>query len=138
MNVLFVIKRFSGTIGKDAVRDDFGREMRLAAGIAKRHNVMVIAADHLRKESFSVRMHGMDVRVVPFSFFRIFSFLKSVSSFAKGVDVVVGATHPVVALLAFLSRSGRKFVYDLRDNYETYDLSGVPLLRNGFFARCLL
>lgn len=138
MNVLFVIKRFSGTIGKDAVRDDFGREMRLAEGIAKRHRVTVIAADHLGREFFSVSMHGMDVHVVPFSFFKIRSFIRSVSFYAKDSDVVVGTTHPVVALLACLSRSGRKFVYDLRDNYETYDLSGVPFLRNGFFARSLL
>lgn len=131
MKILLVIKRFSGTTGKDAVEHDFGREMRFAQHLGKKHTVTIIAADHLGKKQYETEVDGNRVIVVPFGMRNLRGFVRTVKRHAKTHDVVIGTTHPIVALLALQGSCGKPFVYDLRDNYETYDISSIPGLRAG-------
>lgn len=137
MKILIVIKRYSGTIGKDAINDDFGREIRLGEQLAKKHSVTILAADHITKESKETELHGMKVVIRPYSMFRTLSFIKEVKKLATENNIVIGTTHQVFALLALMGRKGRPFVYDLRDNYETYDLTNFKGLRRGVLGKAL-
>ncbi|MBN2454288.1 glycosyltransferase [Candidatus Woesearchaeota archaeon] len=138
MRVLIVIKRFSGTIGKDAILDNFGREIRIAEALKKKHKVTIIAGDHAKKESFSKDMNGIKAVVAPFSISGIPEFIGRVKEHARQNDIVIGTTHPIFAMMAYLGRCKRKFVYDLRDNYETYDFANVPLLKGGLLGRFVM
>ncbi|MFH1182139.1 MAG: glycosyltransferase family 4 protein [Candidatus Woesearchaeota archaeon] len=138
MRILIVTKRFSSTTGKDAVLQDFGREIRLGEALQKRHSVTILAGDHERKEKFTRYMHRMRAEVRPFTLLKIPEFLGEARRFAKKSDIVVGTTHPLFAFLAYLAKGRKKFVYDLRDNYETYDFASLPLMRKGIIGRTLM
>jgi teichuronic acid biosynthesis glycosyltransferase TuaC len=138
MRILIVTKRFSSTTGKDAVLQDFGREIRLGEALQKKHSVTILAGDHEKKESFTRYMHRMRAEVTPFSPAKIPEFLSKIRRFAEKSDIVVGTTHPLFALLAYLAKGRKKFVYDLRDNYETYDFASLPLMRKGFLGGGLM
>ena len=128
MRILVVIKRYSGSIGKDAIGQDFGREIRLAAELAKKNTVTVLAGDHITKENRDLIMKNMQIHIRPFSIRGMLGFVKEISRLGRAHDVVIGTTHPLFALMTH--RGSKRFVYDLRDNYETYDL-GIPLLGMG-------
>jgi glycosyltransferase involved in cell wall biosynthesis len=138
MRILIVTKRFSSTTGKDAVLQDFGREIRLGEALQKRHIVTILAGDHEKKENFTRYMHRMRAEVRPFALLRIPEFLGEAGRLAKKSDIVVGTTHPLFAFLAYLTKGRKKFVYDLRDNYETYDFASLPLMRKGFLGGSLM
>lgn len=138
MRILIVTKRFSGTTGKDAVLQDFGREIRLGEALQKRHNVTMLAGDHQRKEKFTRYMHRMRTEVMPFTLLRIPKFISDTKRFAKKNDIIIGTTHPLFALLAYIAKGRKRFVYDLRDNYETYDFANIPLMRKGIIGGMLM
>ena len=134
MRILIVTKRFSGSTGKDAILDDFCREVRLGAELAKKHKVTLMAADHVKKEHRTMQLHGMRVEIRPMTA-NLLGFIREIGKLAAANDIVMGTTHPLVAFCARLAARNKAFVYDVRDNYETYDLTNVFFLRNGFPAK---
>lgn len=138
MRILLIIKRFSSTIGKDAILNDFGREIRLAEELQKKHQVTVLAGDHVKKENKSTKLHGVQVEIRPFSILKLNRFLKEARKLAAENDVVIGTTHPLFAFAAHLAAGNKGFVYDLRDNYEAYDFSNFPMLRKGLLGKLMI
>jgi glycosyltransferase involved in cell wall biosynthesis len=138
MRILIVTKRFSGTTGKDAILQDFGREIRLGEQLQRNHQVTILAGDHAKKENFTKELHGMKAVVKPFSIQSMQKFLRETKKLAKESDIVIGTTHPVFALIAYLAKGKKKFVYDIRDNYETYDFVNIPLLKKGVIGCALM
>jgi glycosyltransferase involved in cell wall biosynthesis len=136
MKILFVIKRFSGTIAKDAVLQDFGREIRLAEELAKKHKVTILAGDHVKKETRSLKLHNMQIEIRPLQTLRFWNFVNAAKILAKQNDLIIGTTHPMLAFFTHLAT--KNFVYDLRDNYETYDISNFPFLRKGLLGSFLM
>jgi glycosyltransferase involved in cell wall biosynthesis len=138
MRILIVTKRFSGTTGKDAVLQDFGREIRLGEALQKKHSVTILAGDHEKKERFTRYMHRMRAEVRPFTLMKMPRFVSEAKKLAKNSDIVIGTTHPLFAFIAYIAKGRKKFVYDIRDNYETYDFAPLPLMRKGIIGGTLM
>lgn len=136
MKILLLMKRFS--TNRDMIMENFGRETRLFSEIRKLgHTVTILCADQVKKERKTTKLNGMAVEIYPFGITNIFRFAGAAASMAAENEVVVGSTHPLLGYIAHLAakRAGRKMVYDIRDNYETYSFTNLPLLRRGLLPR---
>ena len=130
MNVFVLTKRFSS--GKDCVDDDFGREMRLSEELQKNGNrVTLMAADYRNRERKKLEMHGIDVRVVPFSIPRLPFYIMEAALLARKADVILAMGDPILGGVGYLASliASKKLVYDLRDNYEAYESIKKPGVR---------
>jgi glycosyltransferase involved in cell wall biosynthesis len=137
MKILLIMKRFSSN--RDQILDNFGREVRLYSEIHKLgHSVTILCGDQVNKERKTTVLNGMDVEIYPFSFSGLPKFIAIAKKMSRDVDVVVGSTHPVFGIVAHLVTKGKgKMVYDIRDNYDTYDFirTNIPFLKKGFLPR---
>ncbi|MBI2144036.1 glycosyltransferase family 4 protein [Candidatus Woesearchaeota archaeon] len=136
MKILLLMKRFSK--GRDMLMENFGREVRLFSEIDKLgQTVTVLCADQAKKEKLTMKLNGMDVKIYPFSILKLPAFAAMARRMAAENDVIVGATHPLLGYIAHLAAkaSGRKMVYDIRDNYETYNFTNIPLLKKGIMPK---
>ncbi len=131
MRVLVVMKRFSS--GKDQIGENFGREVRLASELRRLgHKVTLLCADHVKKERISTSLDGMKVEIYPFGLLDVFKFLTAAKRMGDDNDVIFGTSHPLLGHIAHLAaKNGKPMVYDVRDNYDYYDFSNVPLLKKG-------
>ncbi len=134
MKILVLMKRFSS--GKDQIKENFGREIRLFSEVQRKgHKVTLLCTDHVKKERISTTLNGMKVEVYPFGMGGFFRFLAVAKKMAAQNDVVVGTSHPLHGLIAVLAAKGKPVAYDVRDNYETYDFTNLPLLKKGIIPR---
>ncbi len=136
MKILLLMKRFS--TNRDMILENFGRETRLFSEIRKLgHQVTILCADQAKKERKTTKLNGMAVEIYPFGMPNIFKFAGIAATMAAENEVVVGSTHPLLGYIAHLAakRAGRKMVYDIRDNYETYSFTNLPLLKRGLLSR---
>ncbi len=121
MKILVLAKRF--TSGKDSVKDNFGRVIRLFEQVAEKHDVTIIEADHARKERFDAAIGKMKIKVVPFSLIKLLSYFLHVKGEAsKGYDMIYATSHPAFGAVALLMKKlwGIQIAYDIQDNYEAY------------------
>jgi len=129
MKILVLGKRF--TSGRDSVKDNFGRVLRLFEQVAKNKEVTVIAADHIKKENFETRINGMKIEVVPFSMMKILGYYLRVKNEAVSgrYDLIYATSHPVFAAVALLISKLHKIpmAYDLQDNYKVYTRNPILL-----------
>ena len=131
MKILLLMKRFS--TNRDMIMENFGREVRLFSELSRLgQTVTVLCADQTRKERASTKLNGMRVEIRPFGIFDVLKFLRTARKMADDCDIVVGSTHPILGWVAHVAAAGkRKMVYDIRDNYETYNFTNMPLLKKG-------
>lgn len=119
MKIVVLCGRFSS--GKDIIRDDFHLAMRLSEGLSKKsHHVIMICADNKLKESFSKKMHEIEVISIAFSPFRIIGYISLVLNKTKNADILISTSHPVWALFALMASKtyGKPFVYHIEDTWE--------------------
>ncbi|MBI3036809.1 glycosyltransferase family 4 protein [Candidatus Woesearchaeota archaeon] len=137
MKILLLMKRFS--TNRDMIMENFGREVRLFSEINRLgHNVTILCADQVKRERKTVKLNGMPVEIHPFGISSIFRFTATARKMADDNDVVVGATHPLLGYIAHLATAGKKrMVYDIRDNYETYNFTNLPLLKKGLIPNLI-
>lgn len=137
MKILLLMKRFS--TNRDMIMENFGREVRLFSEINRLgHNVTVLCADQIKKERLTTKLNGMRVEIHPFSLTKLPKFLATARKMAEENEVVIGASHPLLGLIALLASAGRKkMVYDVRDNYEAYNFTNLPLLKRGMIPRLI-
>ncbi len=136
MKILLLMKRFS--TNRDMIIENFGRETRLFSEIRRLgHTVTILCADQVKKERKTTKLNGMAVEIYPFGLANIFKFTAAATAMAADNEVVIGSTHPLLGYIAHLAakRTGRKMVYDIRDNYETYNFTNLPLLKKGILPR---
>ncbi len=136
MKILLLMKRFS--TNRDMIMENFGREARLFSEIRKLgHVVTILCADQVKKERKTTKLNGMNVEIRPFGIPNILKFAAAATTMAAENEVVIGSTHPLLGYIAHLAakRAGRKMVYDIRDNYETYNFTNLPLLKRGMLPR---
>ncbi len=130
MKILALMKRFSS--GKDQIKGNFGREVRLLSEMQKRgHKITLLCADQVAKERKTTTLNGMRVEIYPFAIKGIPKFVKAARRLAVENDIILATSHPLLAAIAELTSGKRKVAYDLRDNYNAYDLTNIPLLRKG-------
>ena len=136
MKILLLMKRFS--TNRDMIMENFGRETRLFSEIRRLgHTVTILCADQVKKERKTTKLNGMAVEIYPFGLGNILKYLAAATAKAAENEVVVGTTHPLLGYIAHLAakRTGRKMAYDIRDNYETYNFTNLPLLKKGMLSR---
>ena len=134
MKILVLMKRFSS--GKDQITENFGREVRLFSELQKRgHEVTLLCTDHVRNERISTTLNGMKVEIYPFGMPGILKFFAAARNAAKENDIIVGTSHPLHGIIAAVVAKGKPLIYDVRDNYETYDFTNIPLLKRGLIPR---
>lgn len=136
MKILLLMKRFS--TNRDMIMENFGREVRLFSEINKLgHTVTILCADQVKKERLTTKLNGMRVEIYPFGLFDLLKFAKLAREMASQNDVVVGSSHPLLGYTAHAAAkfSGKKMAYDLRDNYETYNFTNMPLLKKGILPK---
>ncbi len=121
MKILVLAKRF--TSGKDSVKENFGRVIRLFEQVAKKHEVTIMEADHLKKERFETKIGKLKIKVVPFSPIKLPSYyLRVKREAARGYDLIYATSHPAfgAVALAMAKLHGNRIAYDIQDNYEAY------------------
>ncbi len=135
MKILLLMKRFS--TNRDMIMENFGREVRLFSELSRLgQTVTVLCADQVKKERISTKLNGMRVEIHPFGIFDVPRFLSIARKMADDCDIVVGSTHPILGWVAHVAAAGkRKMVYDIRDNYETYNFTNLPLLKRGIIPK---
>ncbi len=134
MRILVVMKRFSS--GKDQIAENFGREVRLASELQRLgHQVTILCADQAKKERATVKLNGMKVEICPFTILGMAKLFALVKRMAAESEVVVATSHPLLGMIAIAAAKKRPVVYDVRDNYETYEFGSFPLLKAGIIQK---
>ena len=97
----------------------------------------MIMADQTKKERLSMKLNGMRVEIYPFGLLDVLKFARVARSMGTQNDIIVGTSHPLLGYIAHAAAkfSGRKMVYDLRDNYETYNFTNIPFLKKGIIPK---
>ena len=130
MKILFLAKRF--TSGKDAVKDNFGRQIRLAEQLQKHgHAVHFLAADYTKKQHFDCRIGGVRVFVRPLTAWNSLSFIASLKKSIREekYDAIFAASDPLFGIITLIVRQGTPFIYDIQDIYETYKSYNFPFVK---------
>ncbi len=134
MKILLIMKRFS--TNRDQITENFGREVKLFSEISRLgQNITVLCADQVKKERKTLKLNGMKVEIYPFSMQGIARFISVARQLAAENDIVVGTSHPLLGVAAYLAKGNKRMAYDLRDNYETYSFTNIPLLKRGLLPR---
>ncbi len=121
MKILVLAKRF--TSGKDSVKDNFGRIIRLFEQVSEKHEVTILEADHIKKEQFETRIGRMSIKVIPFSPIKLLSYYLNLKrEVANGCDIIYATSHPLFGAAALFMKKihGIPLAYDIQDNYEAY------------------
>jgi glycosyltransferase involved in cell wall biosynthesis len=130
MKLLFLTKRFGS--GIDSILEDFGRQVRLTENLVKLgHEVHLVAADYVKKQTFEKTLNGAKVSVIPFSFF---SFSHYIAKLRKKIqrekyDAIITSSDPVFGAIALMVGRNIPIIYDVQDNYFTYASYRIPLVR---------
>lgn len=129
MKVLVVTKRY--TSAKDISREDVGRPYCLFAALGPLgHEVRFLLGDYTEKATLDTRKGRIPFAIRPLSPARFFSFRRAVAGeLARGgYDLLIAEGDPLFALIAAgpCRAAGVPLVYDLMDNYETYDIYRIP------------
>lgn len=138
MKILLLMKRFS--TNRDMIMENVGREVRLFSEINRLgHNVTILCADQTKKERKTTKLNGMPVEIYPFGLANTLKYAAKAIEKAAANDIVVGATHPLLGYIAMRAarRNDKKMVYDIRDNYEAYNFTNLPLLKKGILPRLI-
>jgi glycosyltransferase involved in cell wall biosynthesis len=130
MKILVLTKRY--TSAKDISREEVGRPHCLFAALGNvGHSVSFVLGDYTEMAHDDVERGPLNLKIRPLSKARIFSFPRLIEKELKigGYDLLIAEGDPLFALLARgpCKRTGVPLVYDLMDNYETYDIYQLPL-----------
>ena len=132
MKILVIMKRFGAN--KDMVMDNFGRKIRLFEPLAKKHKINFFCPDYTKKESKIVNRSGIRYIIVPASLLSPFKIKNSLEKLIEKekYSIIVAATDPLIGILAHkLSKKYKiPLIYDLQDNFESYDSYKLPFVRN--------
>src|SRR3989344_8818616 len=130
MKILVVMKRFGSN--KDMVLQNFGRQRRLFQPLARKHKIDFLCPDYVKKESKFFKSNGLRFIVKRAGFFSAIWLLKSLDDLIKKemYDIIVASTDPLIGAVCY--RFSKKYniplVYDLQDNFETYDSCKLPFV----------
>ena len=130
MKLLMLTKRFGS--GKDAILEDFGRQVRLAETLVKLGNkVDLIAADYVKNQRFKKSLNGINVTVTPFG---LFSFPGYIAKLRKKIrngnyDAIIASSDPIFGIAAYMAGQKTPIIYDAQDNYLTYKSSKLLFIR---------
>jgi glycosyltransferase involved in cell wall biosynthesis len=132
MKILVLTKRY--TSARDMSRENIGRPYCLFASLgAIGHEVTFVLADYKSRETLDIEREKVRMKIRPLSLPRIFSFRRQIGQLLlqETFDILIAEGDPLFALLArgACARSGIPLVYDLMDNYETYDIYRIPFFR---------
>lgn len=130
MKILVVMKRFGAN--KDMVMDSFGRQIRLFEPLAKKHSIDFLCPDYIEKESKIVVRKGTRFIIKPFSLLSIAGFIFYANSLIKEneYNAIIATTDPLIGgiMNVLAKKHKKKFVYDLQDNFESYDTFRLPFV----------
>ena len=129
MKLLVLTSRYTAT--RDIIEEDFGRQTRLFSALKKLdYEIDFFCADYRKFENKNTKLHGINVKIRPFSFFYFFDFLKNLNAALKNkkYDALIATSDPLWGIVGyfFAKKHKIKFIYDLHDNYETYDTYKIP------------
>ncbi|MBI2135131.1 glycosyltransferase [Candidatus Woesearchaeota archaeon] len=130
MKILFLAKRF--TSGKDAVRDNFGRQVKLAEQLQKLgHTVHFLAADYIKKQHFDSGIGAIKVFVRPLSIWNSLPFILSLRKSIKKerYDAIFAGSDPIFGIIAWFVRQKTPFIYEIQDMYEFYKSYKFPFVK---------
>jgi len=129
MKILVLTSRY--TANRDIIDEDFGRQTRLFAALKKfNHNIDFLCADYRKFEDKKKTLHGINVIIKPFGIFHFLNFLNNLNNQLKNkkYDFLISASDPLWGIIGYIfaKKHKVKFIYDLHDNYETYDAYKIP------------
>jgi len=132
MKILVLTSRY--TASRDIIGEDFGRQARLFEALKKlSHEIDFYCADYVKLENKNLKLHGINVMIRPFGVSNFFSFLKGLNKTLKNkrYDILIATSDPLWGAIGnfFAKKYDVKFLYDLHDNYETYDSYKIPFMK---------
>ena len=130
LRILFLFKRYY--MGKDVIADRYGRLFQFPYQLAQRgHHVTCLLSDYHLKSSGpgSLTQDGINWISAPVS--RPGRLLAEARKAARNCDVIIGSSDCLqVCLASYLARKyGRPCLLDLYDNYESFGLAKIPLVK---------
>ena len=130
MKILVIMKRFGAN--KDMVMQNFGRQIRLFEPLAKKHSIDFLCPDYIKNENKIITRSGIRFIIKPVSFFSIIGFVLYTKNLIKKerYDIIVATTDPIIGIINYLysKKSKIPLIYDLQDNFETYDTYKIPFV----------
>ncbi len=132
MKALVLTSRY--TASRDIIGEDFGRQARLFEALKKlKHEIDFYCADYVKFENKNLKLHGINVMIRPFGIFKLFNFLNGLNKTLKNkkYDILISTSDPLWGVIGrfFAKKDNMKFLYDLHDNYATYDSYKIPFLK---------
>ncbi len=132
MKILVLTSRYTAT--RDIIGENFGRQTRLFSALKKlNYEIDFFVADYRKFENKNAKLNGISVMIRPFNFFYFFDFLKDLNSALKNkkYDAVIASSDPLWGIIGyyFSKKHSIKFIYDLHDNYETYESYKIPFMK---------
>lgn len=132
MKILVLMKRFGA--GKDMVKGDYGRQVRLFENIAKLgHKIDFFVPDYKKGERKNVALHGMKFCIRPYSLLGHIIFMNELKSMAEKekYDCIFGTTDPLLGIMGYyISRKYNiKYIYDMQDEYSSYASYRIPFVK---------
>ncbi len=132
MKILVLTSRY--TASRDIVDEDFGRQTRLFAALKKfNHDINFFCADYKKFEKKEKLLHGININIRPFGIFYFLSFLDNLNIQLKNkkYDYLISTSDPLWGIIGYIfaKKHKVKFIYDLHDNYETYDTYKIPFFK---------
>jgi len=125
------MKRFGAN--KDMVMQNFGRQIRLFEPLAKKHKIDFFCPDYTKKESKIIKRKEIKYIVKSASLFSLISLYNSLKKLIenKNYDIIVATTDPLIGIVGNYCSKKYKIplVYDLQDNFETYDTYKLPFVK---------
>ncbi len=132
MKILVLTSRYTAT--RDIIDEDFGRQTRLFSALKELDNdIDFLVADYRKFETKDLKLHGIYVSIRPFSFFYFLSFLRELNNKLRNekYDFIIATSDPLWGAIGYFysKKYNVRLVYDLHDNYETYDMFRIPFYR---------
>jgi glycosyltransferase involved in cell wall biosynthesis len=131
MRILVLTSRYTAT--QDIIERDFGRQVRLFSEFRKLgHHIDFYVADYRKFETKNLILHGINVKIRPFSLTNMFRFARELDDQLKtgNFDFLISSSDPLWGVLGYYysKKNSLRFIYDLHDNYETYASYKIPLI----------
>lgn len=129
--IILIMKRFGS--GRDMIKENFGREIRLSEPLTQKYDITIVGVDFHKKGNFTFEKNHIKYVVYPFNILNPFAFTRKLSHFMQQgkYDLVIPTTEPLIGIAGFhaAQKHNIKVLYEVQDNYEAYYSYKLPFVK---------
>ncbi|HGE71648.1 TPA: glycosyltransferase [Candidatus Poribacteria bacterium] len=132
VTILFFTKRRISK--RDIILEKFGRQYQIAKELSSLGcHVIFFCIDYYKSKSIRINVdedmeiHSHTLMTIPVSMLRLFFRRSKIQQ----VSVIIASGDPLVSFMAFMLSKiiGRPYIYDNQDNYDSYPIMKIPVIK---------